>query len=244
MKYNTSIGIIFLLAIMCLACKKQEDRTCWKAKGENTTITINQSSISQLNLYDDMNLILINDSLEVFTIEGPENLIKLIDFNSDHSELTIRNTNTCNFLRVENEINLYYHYKDIEQINLFGYGTLTNQHKIKHPITVHAYQAFSSIDLTIENVNSNFIIFNGSTELKVQGNCNHLYCYNSGLGPVKCANIEAQKAHINSNTIASSQISVVDTLIVEINSYGNLYYSGNPSTTLFTITGEGKIIHL
>ena len=127
---------------------------------------------------------------------------------------------------------------------LFGYGTLTNHHKIKHPITVHAYQAFSSIDLTIENTNSNFIIFNGSTELKVQGNCNHLYCYNSGLGPVKCANIEAQKAHINSNTIASSQISVLDTLIVEINSFGNLYYSGNPSTTLFTITGEGKIIHL
>lgn len=235
---------LFILFIILSGCQKPYDRECWKSNGKYQITQIQQSSINEINLYDDINLILINDSLDYLSIESPKNLTNGIKIEKNENFINIRNTNKCDFLRKHVNISIEYHYTTIDKVNLFGYGKLTNNNAIKHPLIVQAYEAISTIDLNLENSISKFFIFNGSTSVKLSGICNDLYFFNSGLGPINGKNIQPQKLHINSSTVASSEISVGDTLIAEIRSNGDLYYIGTPTVSYITITGEGKLIQL
>lgn len=237
--------IPLLLAIIFTGCNKPAERSCLKSNGQMTTQTVNfQKSFSEISLLDDLNLILVQDSINFLEIVGPENLIQLIGMDSSNTELTLSNHNKCNFLREKKQINLYYHYSSLNEIHLFGYGLLTNTNEINHPISIYTDQAFSSINLTLNNTNTSLYISRGSTDVNLNGNTTNLYCYSSGLAPVKAKNLQTNKAHINSNSINTFEVSVSDSLTIELNNYGDVYYHGNPSYTKFTVTGEGEIFNI
>ena len=66
---------LFILFIILSGCQKPYERECWKSNGKYQITQVQQSSINEINLYDDINLILINDSLNYLSIETPKNLI-------------------------------------------------------------------------------------------------------------------------------------------------------------------------
>ena len=242
MKYN----ILFILSgILLIGCQKANERTCLKGNGEYSSIEIeNDNSINEIDLFDDVNLILINDSLNFVSINGPINLLDFIELKTENNKISIKNLNKCEFLRTKKEIAIYFHYTQLKKINLHGYGTLSNNDTLNHNITVNANNAFSNITLVMNSDSAAFYLLKGSTSLMLSGYCNYLYGYNSGIAPFNSSLLATKKVHIHSNTIARTDVHVVEKLIGEIRSYGSLYYYGSPSITDYIITGEGKIIHL
>ena len=113
-----------------------------------------------------------------------------------------------------------------------------------HDLTIFCNNAFSTVNLTLNNSNTFVYKSQGSTEIILRGTCSSLYCYNRGLAPIKAKNLETQKTHVNSNTISFFEVNVLDSLIVELYNSGNVYYLGNPSYTNFTINGGGQIINI
>lgn len=239
-------NIIFLiLTIMLFGCKKTAERICFKGNGEALTIDIeNEKIFNEIELFDDINLILINDSLNFTSITGPVNLIEFVELNVENNLLSIRNLNKCDFLRSEKEINIHFHYTNLNKVNLSGYGNLSNYDTLKHNIIINANNAYSNINLTINSDSVQVYLLKGSTSLSLAGFCNSLYGYNSGIAPFNASLLTSKKVHINSNSIARTDIIVIENLNAEIRSYGDIYYSGSPLTTNFSITGEGKIIQL
>ena len=71
--------IVTIILIFFASCSKPKERPCWKFNGEikSNTIDIN-SALRSIELKDDINLILINDSLNYMIIEGPENIIDFL----------------------------------------------------------------------------------------------------------------------------------------------------------------------
>ncbi|MBM78885.1 MAG: hypothetical protein CL846_10425 [Crocinitomicaceae bacterium] len=241
MKYLT----IYILLLSAFSCRKPENRRCWKGSGQiNAIIQSHDESINKLIIYDDINLKLVNDSLNYCEIIGPSNLIKLVHIIENNNAITIENHNSCKFLRANKEINVFFHYTDLKTIHLNGFGKLSNEKEIIHPIEIKAENVLSNIDLLINNDSTNILISRGSTETKLRGNCENLYIYNSGLAPIKTLSLSSINVHIHSNTITKTEINVNGKLNAEIRSSGDIYYSGNPTSIKSTITGSGKIIEI
>ena len=236
--------LLLILFVLIVSCKKVNDRNCWKKNGENKILNISQNEVDIVSIYDNISLTLINDSLDLISIKAPENLINLIELTTLQNELSIHNLNKCDFIRKPSEIEIFYHYTALNQVDLYGFGRLTNQNKIEHEIDVNSFLAYSNIELNLNNNSSKIKIFGGSSAIKINGNCDNLYCYNSGLGPVDAKNLTSRKIHIHSNSIANAEILASDTLIIEIRNNGSVYYSGEPSVASYSITGNGEIINL
>ena len=63
---KTNNILIFLLIF--ISCNKAHERSCWKSNGEMSTYTIEHPPlINKLKISDDIDVILINDSLSCFT---------------------------------------------------------------------------------------------------------------------------------------------------------------------------------
>ena len=194
MKYLT----IYILLLSAFSCKKPENRSCWKGSGQiNTIIQSHDESINKLIIYDDINLKLVNDSLNYCEIIGPSNLIKFVHIIENNNAITIENHNSCKFLRTNKEINVFFHYTDLKTIHLNGFGKLSNEKEIIHPIEIKAENVLSNINLLINNDSTNILISRGSTETKLRGNCENLYIYNSGLAPIKALSLSSINIHIH-----------------------------------------------
>ena len=241
MKYLT----IYILLLLAFSCKKGEDRRCWKVSGQiNAMSQSHDATINKLILCDDINLKLVNDSLNYCEISGPTNLIKLVHISENNNAIKIENQNSCEFLRTDKEINVSFHYTDLKTIHLNGFGKLSNEKEINHPIQIKAENVLSNIDLLINNDSTNILISRGSTDVNLRGSCLNLYIYNSGLAPVKTLSLSSLNVHIHSNTISKTELNVNGKLNVEIRNSGNIYYSGNPTSIKSTITGSGEIIEI
>lgn len=235
-------SLIYFIAILNLfSCKKASDRECWKSSGEPSSISynINKKTIS---IFDDINLVLINDSANYIEIIGNENMIKHIILDTSLNSLVISNINACNFLRKSNEIYAHYHYTKLQEVNLFGYGKLLNSDTIKHNIKINTNKAFSNIKLNINNDSTIIINELGSTDIIIEGSSKYFYCFSSGMAPILCENFACSTMHANSDGISDFHIRASNKLSIELQNNGNIYYYESPNDSIFNITGEGEII--
>jgi len=242
---SKKIYYIVLILMLLHSCSKPNESPCWKSNGN--TISITQSldqSINSIELKDDVNLILINDSMDFLTIEGPENLVEFIDIISSNEKIIISNSNRCDFLRSPLPINVYYHYSDLKNIELSGYGTLSNHGLIQHNININAFEALSNIALELQNDTTILTLMKGSIDVSLKGASNYLYGYTSGYGPFKADSLLCSTAHGHSTGLGDFYLNATSSLIIELRSMGDFYYYGNPIITNFTQTGTGKIINM
>lgn len=240
-KVYITISVLFFLA----SCSKPENRSCWKSNGEINSITSEWIQTHHtIELKDDINLILINDSLNYLTIEGPENLIEFIDISYDSDKMIMSNLTRCDFLRKPQPINVYYHYTELKRIELVGYGTLSNYNNIYHNINIQANESLSDINLQLQNDSTYLILIKGSLDVTLNGSSNYLYGYASGFGPFDAKSLSCNNAHGHSTGLGDFFLHATDQLTIELRSRGNFYYSGDPLNTHFIQTGTGKIVNM
>ncbi len=236
--------IVITILIVIASCSKPKERPCWKFNGEIISITSEWSQTHHtIELKDDINLILINDSLNYLTIEGPENLIEFIDVSFGSENMILSNLNRCDFLRKPYHVNVYYHYTELNRVDLKGYGTLSNENEIHHNISIHGNESFSDVNLQLQNDSTILTFMKGSTSVLLSGTCNYLYGYSSGLAPFDAGSLICNKAHGHSTGLGNFYLNATDQLTIELRSMGNFYYSGNPIITNFIQTGTGIIIN-
>mgnify|MGYP001165354391 CR=1 FL=1 len=240
---KTNNLLIFL--VLFISCNKDHERACWKSNGEISTYTIEHPPlVNKLTISDDIDVILINDSLNFSEIEGPENLIRFIDISEQNNKITISNHNKCDFLRSKKNISVYFHYEQIQEITLEGYGSISNLGAIQQSLIINANNVLSSLNLNLNNDSTSVYLSSGSTDVNLQGSCSNLYIYNSGLAPVKALALQTLKTHVHSNTISKIEVHATESLNVEIRNEGNVYYTGSPTNINLTITGNGEAIQL
>ena len=76
----TKITAVLLLIFHFSACKKSEDRKCFKGIGDETIKTISLPTFDKLLLKEHIEYILIQDSTNQMIIRGGENLVNYIEW--------------------------------------------------------------------------------------------------------------------------------------------------------------------
>ncbi len=96
---NLLLSLLLGVALLTLSCDRETAPDCLKSTGKTVRQVRRISAFSEIVLHDDINLYLTHSPDSILTIEAGENLLPKIETTQNGNTLTIRNRNTCNWVR-------------------------------------------------------------------------------------------------------------------------------------------------
>jgi hypothetical protein len=244
-KMKELVRLIFLLLVIFLSGCEEDEGVCISSTGK--TITQDRSGLSYhyVEVYDNINLFLTQDSL--FTgikVEAGENLIDGITTEIDSGRLVIRNTNSCNWLRSFNvPVNVYLNFTKLDTLNFRAAGNVTCTNEwTNDSMFVNILEGGGKTNLKLNVFKSFLYIMDGTVSLNVTGYSQVTYISSHGYGPVHAENLLSKFTYTFSSSPNDVYLNASVGLAVRITNIGNVYYSGDPIDISTDITGGGKLI--
>lgn len=238
------IGLVFL---SLSACKKPEERKCFKTAGSETTLEIPMDDFGRLELGPKINFVLVQDSMNKIVIKGGEHLISMIGLDIvDGDLLRIENRNKCNFLRsYKKEVTVEVHFKAVYNIVFKGTRDLVCTNAIKSPyFTFLTLEASGTCKLNIDSKTFHLVCDSwGNFEL--EGKTGYLKIDMRGNSFGDARNIQVNDSlNIVSNSAERTQIRAHNIpLRAEVSSRGDIWYVGNPSSIEYNRYGSGALVN-
>lgn len=220
------------MLLVFTGCKKPEDRTCIKSFGTPTTKMIQFNKLSILDLYDDISLNLIQDSLNYIELNDYKNTINQIGISFDSGKLTVNNNTKCKIFRSRKKhptINL--HFSSLNKLNLYGSGGITSVTTWNQDsINIFSEESVSTLSLNVISNDIHCYFKKGALDGSISGSSQTAYCYQSEFNKVQLNNLLTPSLHIASATTGNINVYCSGFLHVELWDTGNVIYFGTPST--------------
>ena len=229
------------MLLLFSTCKKPG---CFGSAGPVTTTTRPLTSFNELVLSDNVNLILIQDTVEKMEIEAPQNIVANITGNISQNILTVSNTTDCRWARDANEkINVRLFFKDLEKIDYRGSGTLTNNDTLKlDALHIESNTGAGNISLTLDTRYTGAYIFFENAGITLHGKSETCFTYTNNRGIADMSDFVVKKMVIEYSGFGDTHINVTDELSAVIFHKGNIYYKGNPVITKLISHSTGRLI--
>ena len=236
---------IFILSIVA-ACKKPEERTCFKRTGEIDTLELTLGSFDKLFLHEHLEYELIQDSLDKVVLVGGKNLLGEIQLTVTEKLLDISNHNRCNFLRdYQKKVKAEIHFTNIINIHFEGTETLVNRDTLQFDwLTFLIRDGAGPVKLNFNAQYVNAIVSHGWGDFTFKGKVNHAnlnvrsngYCDTYGMKVL-------DSLTVISNTQGSVRVNANGAkLKAQTEADGNILYKGAPSSIQFNQIGSGSLI--
>ena len=238
---------IIVLTSILFSCEKPEDRKCWKSYGDYTEIEIPLDSVNHFKLYKNIKYRLIEDSLYKLVLKGGDHMLNQITYTQNAYEMSIRNENSCNFLRdSEKIIEVEIHYPYFERLYIEPSDSVIFESTLKNDslfieiregggsMILDVNVTFISINVSHGTADYTLSGFADNSEIKIQNNgfantlgfnSPYMFIYHNSTGDLKC-NLDATNAKIN------------------IEGTGDLLYQGILLDSTLTLSGSGNMIKL
>lgn len=230
------------------SCKKAEDRRCLKSTGKEITKEVALMPFKKLYIGRHIECELVQDSTNRIEITGGENLVNFLElsYDTDQQQLSLNNTNKCNFLRnlKKNRLKAVVHFTDIVNIHFEGTDDLKGNLKTPYfTLLIRDGSGTVHLNLDCEDVQADIshgwgdYIFSGKTKYASIAVRSNGYCDVNNLkitDSVYTSNNSSGDIYLNADHIPMSG---------EIKGFGNIYYKGIPASVDMKITGKGSLIN-
>lgn len=235
---------IILLLFLLYSCKKENMGDCFKSTGKIIKEERIAGDIKVIELNDNINLIITQDTANKITVEAGEHLLPLIITEMENDTLVIKNNNRCNWMRsYKKEINVHLTVQDLAQITSYGSGDITSTNTLTNNFFMLEMWGASSAELTINANNSYFKIHSGSADITVKGFAKSNYIYLRGNGWMWLDDLITNYTEVLNLGTGDCYVNASQILDVSIHYIGNVYYSGDPLSIIYTDTsGIGELI--
>ena len=241
------VMITFFLFLITGACKKPEERACFKTSGPIIKKVIYPGEFSKIYLKEHLDYVMVQDTLNYIVLEAGKNLMDFVDCSILENELIISNNNKCKFFRYKKgQINAEIHFKSADRIIFQGTGILSNRANWKfNTIDIVLKDAGGSMQLTNFIGNSlNLINSHGWGDITLSGEVNYFLADMAGNGYFDSRNFNVRDSI--SVITNSSTISKLNTtgckLKAQLKASGDLWYYGLPTQIWKEEIGSGKLI--
>ena len=242
-----SVLFTVLISLCLFACRKPENRLCFKSNGEEKTIEHYVGAFTRLKLHPHIAYVIVQDSLDKIEVTGGANIVNHITWSMSNGELSIENTNKCSFLRKSSqELVVTIHCTEIYNIHYEGteylrsVGTIHSDYFVLQvrdgagPVTL-ALQS-KVIDADISHGWGDYTI-TGETEVaKISARSNG-YCNTYGL-------------HVTDSLYVASEtpgIVKVRADGIPMTGYskgsGDIWYQGTPTYIDVFLSGKGQVVN-
>lgn len=225
------IGFLILL-LFIFSCRKENRFDCFKGNGERVTEERHTSAFTSVHIEDKFETQVFQSSDFHVTVSCGEHIINNIQTTVADGVLTIKNMNTCNFVRGYNEpirINIYA--PSISYLVNDGVGKVEFDPGFKQDSV--SVRVASSGDVHLQG---SFRVIrsssNGNGDMTISGSTRELFLYTNGINFVDTRALSVTNyMFIHSVTIGDCYINAADTRQFDYNiqGRGNIYYYGTPA---------------
>ncbi|HKZ67941.1 MAG TPA: DUF2807 domain-containing protein, partial [Chitinophagaceae bacterium] len=188
--------IIIICSISLLlffsTCKKPG---CFGSAGPVATISRQLPSFNELVLADNINLVLIQDTIEKMEIKAPQNMLSNITGNVSQNILTISNTTDCRWARnAAEKINVRLFFKDLQKFEYQGSGTVTNADTLKlDALHIESNTGAGNISLTLDTRYTGAYIFFENAGITLRGKSETCFTYTNNRGIMDMSDFVVKK---------------------------------------------------
>lgn len=233
------------ISVLFPSCEKDHFFDFAKSTGKITTITrpVNEN-FAKIYLNDDIDLVITQGTTYRITLEGGENLLPGIETSIADSMLTIRNTNTFNWVRsYDKKITAYVTLPHLLDLQYEATSTVSNIDTIREDsLIVSSTGGSGYINMVIKTNNAKLSIINGSVDMNISGKTGVCFIYSGAYGPFHCLDLESILLFMHNDSNNDCYVNVQHHLEYLISGLGNIYYKGNPTELSGSSTAAGKLI--
>ncbi len=175
--------LFFLLLAGMAGCQKP---SCLSEAGPIMQTVRTAAPFSKIMLYDNINLVLKQDTIESITVEGGKNLLPQIVTTINENTLTIENKVDCNWLRRPGEkITVYASVKNLEQVDYNGSGHITSANTITSPrLFFYSYEGAGNIDVDLQAEVAGAYIHQENADITLRGSADRFFTYTNARGTI------------------------------------------------------------
>ena len=225
------------------SCDKDHLNDCLKGTGSIITETRQASDFNRVDVYNNVNVIITQDSINTIMVEAGKHIIYGITTEISDGVLTIRNENKCNWVRsYSTTIAVYVHVKKLTIIQHHGSATISSSNSIECGTVDLNVWSSGDIKLAVEADNIYSRQHSTVGDMALTGHSTYCYIYNNGNAFTYETGLQVEQADIEQRGTGDVSVTVNRNMHVSIHESGNVYYSGNPEITS-SVTGSGRLIH-
>ena len=246
MRYSLWLFLTLLLPFLFWFSSCSKDGNCLTNTGPVIMQHRDVADFDTIAMYDYVNVILTQDSLNQVTVETGQNIISGISTEVMNRILIIRNNNVCNWLRSYNKpINVYVHVKNLRSIYYKSSGDVTTTNTIITPLLKFVgLGGCGTIDIRMKAYEGFFIQGLGTTDIHLHGMCDICSVYAGDYGPIQCGDLQTIYSYTKNYGSNDCYVKASHFLDATIGSIGNIYYIGDPDTLQTHISGTGSVIRI
>ncbi|MEN9292139.1 MAG: hypothetical protein RLZZ357_1983 [Bacteroidota bacterium] len=240
------IGLLMMLILSLVSCKKPSDRACWKGSGPAQTLQVAFDDFQYLHVHANMEVTLIQDSLNFIEWEANENLMKFLKAEKDLDTLVLRNTNRCHFLRYGKEkVSAKVHFTELKQL-LFENSELVKTNGIwqQNAFEFILKEGAGPIDVELSGTRAFVRNLYGWQAMKLSGHLSWVFADLDGSATLDATNLSITDSLLFTAASPKSSYFQTSGLLVkaQLHSIGNLYLKGLPSLLLKNEYSAGRVV--
>ena len=238
----TCICFVFVISIF-FSCSK--DGCSFTAEAISSQ-SRNVSSFNQIILYDKINVILKEDSVQSITVDANKTLLPGISTDVSNNILTIKNDNHCTLLtNPDQQVNVYISTLQLQNITYYGAGNINSVNTL-HPsqFTVDCWTGTGAVKLDIVTNSLSVYIRTNNAQVTLSGQSNTTVIYCAAEGYINMFQLPSVNLTLNQRSVRDIDINVTGSLNADVVYKGNVFYMGNPVKIDSLITNTGRLIHV
>ncbi|HNS31308.1 MAG TPA: head GIN domain-containing protein [Tenuifilaceae bacterium] len=239
---NKLIVFFTLVAITLASCDSKSAWDILKTAGKTVSEEREIEPFGKVELLDRVNLDICQDTAYKLILTGPKNLLPKISTRVEDGTLTIADNNSCNWVRdYEHRITAKVHVKQLNRIYYEGIGNITTTNKLTvDTLIIRSFQSAGSINLDVTLKYFHCYFDQSLVDLHIAGTANRVHAQINGTGFLYCH--ELITPHCVAFNQGSGDIYVYASNYLHgiIEGSGNVFYTGNPSSTEFRYIGRGS----
>ncbi len=236
----------FLGLFVFYGCRKSEGFDCFKRTGKISTQKRDLPDFNILEVHNNMQVFLIQDTLNYILLEGGENLLPAIETRVENKTLFLKNKNTCNFTRsYKKKIKVFVHLTALHELLYKASGPVSSLNTLQSSVfTFNSWDGTDTVKLQLQADTVFANIHTGVADLMLTGSCRQLYTYTQNSGVLRLQNFNCKRAFARNISTGNQYLWVENELDAHIQYSGSIYYKGNPAQVSQIREGSGKLIKI
>ncbi len=239
---NKLIAFLPVLVIALMSCDSESAWDIFKTAGKTISEERDVEPFGKIELLDRVNLEIFQDTMYKLVLTGPQNLLPKISTRVENGTLTITDNNTFNWVRdYEHRVTARVHVEHLDRIYYEGIGKISTSNRLTgDTLIIRSYQSSGSIDLDVTLKYFHCYFDQSLVDLHIAGTANRVHAQINGTGFLYCHELITPHCIAFNQGAGDIYVYASNYLHGIIEGSGNVFYTGNPSSTEFRYIGRGS----
>lgn len=220
---------------------------CLQSTGSNSTETRTVSAFSQIELYNNLDLVLHTDTFYHLSVTAGSQLIDGVKTDVENGVLKLRNINRCNWLRsFKNKFVVEVWVKSLDNITIYDasanidFTDTLNQPEFR----LDSWSSTGEYNLKLNCTAATLALHTGPADIYAQGHIGVSSVYSVGYGKIDLRDVQSDDIYVTNGGTNDLYINAAKRIGAQLTYVGNIYYIGNPTRVDEKFTNKGRLIKI